>query len=136
MTRRNRRHNPAAWLVLVLVLLILPAVVRVLAVVVLVAIAAGITRWSWSRRRPPARPVATQTNPGLLAELDQANAEIRDLRGQLDDAQASATAAWDQASNRPPRRPIGDTQPLDVLDAEQLATTPMSGARSLFGGQP
>jgi hypothetical protein len=82
----------------------------------------------------------------LRAELSQARADARELladcdadlarmRAELDGARASATAAWDQAASRPPRRPAGDTAPRNVLDAEQLAMTPMSGARSLFGGR-
>jgi hypothetical protein len=147
MKRRHRRH-PAAWLVLAVVLILLPAIVRG---VTLVALAALVVWLIWRAERRPARRPAAQrdhmawpddatatvaaADPGLLAELDQARAEAADLRGQLAAAQDSAMAAWDQSASRTPRRLIGDTRPLDVLAAEQLAAQPMSGARRIGGQQ-
>jgi len=153
--RRPRSHRIARGVVIALVLLVAaPALLRLAGLlitltahpagclVLLAATGTGAYRLGL-HRRPVARAQITTADPGtamlkqqaaqLQHDLDQSRAEIGDLRGQLADAQASATAAWDQASSRPPRRALGDTAPLDVLDAEQLAAQPMSGARRLGG---
>jgi septal ring factor EnvC (AmiA/AmiB activator) len=154
--RRRSGHSPAAWIAAVVLVLSFPVIYNVWVIIALAACAV-LGWWACSHRQPTNRPVtgsgcahtdsaldqAQADLARLRAQLDQANAEITDLRGQLadaladlEDARASATAAWDQASDRPPRRAIGDTAPLDVLDAEQLANQPMSGVRRIGGQHP
>jgi hypothetical protein len=81
-----------------------------------------------------ARAALADARAGAAAERGQLAARVADLGRQLADARASAEAAWDAAADRPPsRRVTDDTLPLAVLGAEQLAATPMSGARPLGG---
>jgi hypothetical protein len=98
-----------------------------LAVLLAAATCFAFGRWSASRHQ------SGPDGPGALAQLDQARAEIRDLRGQLADATESAHAAWDAASDRTPRR---TTKDADEAANERLATTPMSGVRRIGGQQP
>jgi hypothetical protein len=128
MTTRRRKHHLVLLLIVVVIGL---AVLHWLAAVAVLGTIPLIGWWIWSHREPrrPPLPVA----PGVLAELDRAHAEIADLNARLDAANASAMAAWDASASRPPRRSLGDTAPLCVLDAEQLAEQPMSGVRRIGG---
>lgn len=79
-----------------------------------------------------AQAALADVRAGAAAERGQLAARAADLARQLADARASASAAWDAAAERPPSRRVSDdTLPLAVLGAEQLAATPMSGARPL-----
>jgi septal ring factor EnvC (AmiA/AmiB activator) len=81
-----------------------------------------------SRAQQTRRPTETELREQLRARAGQVSKRL-----DHDQLLTHLSGPLDQASARPPRRPAGDTVPLDVLDAEQLAA-PMSGARSLFSG--
>jgi hypothetical protein len=157
--RRQRAPRVLYAVAIVLVLLVVGRLAaHLLGVLVLVAAAGYGGYLAGQRSRPVAKATISAPDPaagqlraelhavrGQLADARRAlgghdaetarlRAELADTRAALGEARASATAAWDQAASRPPRRLIGDTAPMDALDAERLAQTPMSGARSLFGG--
>jgi len=164
MTRRVRRGRSHRALYAVLALAALLVVdgmaVHLLGVLVLLAVVGCGGYLAGQRSHPAAKATMSTSNSEprrLRAEVHAARGQLADARRMLgghdaetarlraelayaraaaDQARASAVAAWDQAGNRPPCRPVGDTAPLDLLDAERLAATPMSGARSLFRGQP
>lgn len=139
-SRRARGHHPVVLFVCAIVALAVGrAVLHLIGLAVVAVVVAGVAYLAGQRTRPVARVTSARTSPAPVAQLaslgaerDQLRAEAADLRRQLADARASAEAAWDASAGRAPsRRVTGDTTPLDVLDAEKLGQTPMSGARSL-----
>jgi len=126
MTRRRRRSNPARIMAAVaLAVLAIAATITVLHVIGWVAITAAVGGTCWyigHRTRPTRARTTPAANARSLAQLN------RHLNERLDVMQAKLEAEMNRADRAEEAARAGRD------DAEQLAATPMSGARRI-GGQ-
>lgn len=153
--RRRGRARPGRLVAVGLVLLVLLVVAEHAWALLTVALAGTLAvaavavdrryvRGRATPTRPAARPSAAcakATRPDAQAHAHaealeraryaaEAERTIADLRAQLADARASASAAWDAAAERPPSPP----RPRPMSAREGLLGAPLSGARPLIGG--
>jgi hypothetical protein len=152
--RRSRRRNHQARIVTAIALtaVAVAAATTVAHVIGWVAATAAVGAVCWyagRRTRPVTRAKATtrprprgadpdpppewyrRRNAHLENELEHTRMKARQLAADLADAKASATAAWDAAADRPPARRAATGTAPGVVDVDQLANQPMSGARRI-----
>lgn len=146
MRRNRRRHHSEAFLLFAALFLFMAALAfRALATLALIAVivAGGIAakRLIANRNRPARRIPARPPQPGMVrdefgvwtqpakdaGELDRLREENARLRRGLADAEESAHAAWDAASEPRPRAASDDLSPM----RDRLINDPRSGARGI-----
>ncbi len=138
MSRRNLLRKALTAYAVVVALLMFAALAEAAARLLPLLIVAGI--WlGWHRARhqaprPPARPLPAPPDMSaevvrLLAVNDQLAADNDRLRGELAEARESAAAAWDAASDRPPRPVSTSTSSRDRLVAEPHVRRPAAVPR-------
>jgi hypothetical protein len=133
--RHRRRHGPIALIGLLALVIGLNVIMYYLAELVSWLLLAGVVVVLVQVRRTRRAVSPPLVPPGPAVDVTEAvrlRAENDELRERLADAEESAHAAWDVASDRPPASRADRLSP----DMDRLLSAPLSGARPLGGDRP